>query len=141
MGEDPFRVVFPESWGRRLSAPYPAEQLADLSRILHHPGSSDAAIFDAFFARWDLHPRVVAHSDDFHATLALVGAGLGAALVPDLALREIPPRVVVADVAWFNISRSIFALVHPDRVSAGLSDLLDGVAASLAPDRPRNDAD
>jgi DNA-binding transcriptional LysR family regulator len=45
-------------------------------------------------------PRVRHHVDDFAAVLALVAAGQGAALVPDLAVREPPPgvRLVPLDI-------------------------------------------
>ncbi len=133
MAEDKFRVVFPAEWQNLLAPPYPAEQLADLPWIMHHPGSSDAATLDGHFARWNLHPRVVCHSDDFNTTLALVASGLGAALVPVMALAAHSDRIVVAHVPWFNMSRSIFALTHPDRDSNALAQLLDDLIAEITP--------
>ncbi|NUR83105.1 MAG: LysR family transcriptional regulator [Nonomuraea sp.] len=122
IGEDRFRVVLPGGWDL---APYQAAQLADLPWIMHHPASSDASFFEGVFARWELRPRVVAYSDDFHVTLSMVRAGMGAALVPDIALLGDPPGVLWVDVPWLNISRSIFALVHPERESTRLRLLLD----------------
>ncbi|MEV7009150.1 LysR family transcriptional regulator [Streptosporangium sp. NPDC051022] len=126
IAEDRYKVVLPRSWPDL--APYRVEQLVDLPWIMHHPASSDASFFDAVFARWSLHPRVVCHSDDFKITMDMIGAGMGAALVPDLALRGHGPDVVVADVPWLNTSRSIFTLVHPDRETARLRSLLDALA-------------
>lgn len=60
--------------------------------------------------------------------MAMIGAGLGAAFVPDLALRGHGPDVVVADVPWLNTSRSIFTLVRPERENARLRLLLDALA-------------
>lgn len=133
IAEDRFKVVFPAVWRHLPPAPYPADQLVDLPWIMHHPGSSDAVTFDSLFARWNLYPRVVCHSDDFTATLTLVAAGLGAALVPALALQPTPPGVVVADIPWFNISRSIFALVGPDRDSPVLARLIDDLILEVTP--------
>jgi DNA-binding transcriptional LysR family regulator len=123
IAEDPFRVVLPGDWPSL--APYDVEQLVDLPWIMHHPASSDASVLAGVLNRWNLHPRVVAHSDDFSATLAMVGASLGAALVPELALRDRPEGVVVVDVPWLNVSRSIFALYLPDRETPRLRLLFD----------------
>jgi DNA-binding transcriptional LysR family regulator len=133
IAEDWFKVVFPRTWRILPAPPYPAEQLADLPWIMHHPGSSDATTVDAMFALLNLHPHVVCHSDDFNVTLALVASGLGAALVPDLALRGHRDDIVIADIPWFNISRSIFALIQPDRGSTELRMLLDALTTPMAP--------
>ncbi|MCW3820773.1 LysR family transcriptional regulator [Micromonospora sp. DR5-3] len=124
---DRYKLVLPRDWADEL-APYRAEQLVDLPWIMHHPGSSDASFFDGVFSRWSLHPRVAGHSDDFKITMAMVEAGAGAALVPDLALRGHGPGVVVADVPWLNTSRNIFTLVRPDRETTRLLTLLDALA-------------
>ncbi|MGV9779396.1 LysR family transcriptional regulator [Streptosporangium sp. NPDC003464] len=126
IAEDRYKVVLPRSWPDL--APYRAEQLADLPWITHHPASSDASFFDGVFARWSLHPRVAGHSDDFKITIAMIEAGMGAAFIPDLALRGHSPDVVVADVPWLNTSRSIFTLIRPDRETARLRSLLDALA-------------
>lgn len=126
IAEDRYKVVLPAQWGDL--APHRAEQLVDLPWIMHHPGSSDASFFEGVFSRWSLHPRVACHADDFKIMLAMVEAGMGAALVPDLALRGHGPGVVVADVPWLNTSRSIFALARPERETARLLSLLDALA-------------
>ncbi|MEU8105850.1 LysR family transcriptional regulator [Nonomuraea muscovyensis] len=125
IAEDPFKVVLPRSWPDL--APYRAEQLVDLPWVVHHPASSDASFFDGLFARWALHPRIVGYSDDFNATLAMVAAGMGAALIPELALPARDCGTVIADVPWLNTSRSIFALVRSDRETARLSAFLDSL--------------
>ncbi|NRQ38808.1 LysR family transcriptional regulator [Nonomuraea sp. NN258] len=126
VAEDHYHVVLPGLWPDL--APHRVEQLVDLPWIMHHPASSDASFFDGLFGRWSLHPRVAGYSDDFKITMALVGAGLGAALVPDLALRDHGSDVVIADTPWLNTSRSIFTLVRPDRETARLRELLDALA-------------
>ncbi|GII85407.1 LysR family transcriptional regulator [Sphaerisporangium siamense] len=125
IAEDRYKVVLPRDWCHL--EPYRVEQLVDLPWIMHHPASGDASFFDGVFARWGLNPRVVCHSDDFKITMAMIGAGMGAALVPDLALRGHGPDVVVADVPWLNTSRSIFSLVRPDRETIRLRSLLDAL--------------
>ena len=49
--------------------------------------------------------------DDFHASLEMAAAGLGAALVPELALRNRPAGVVVLDVPEIRLARNVFALL------------------------------
>ncbi|MEV4096511.1 LysR family transcriptional regulator [Streptosporangium saharense] len=126
VAEDRYKVVLPRQWSDL--APHRVEQLTDLPWIMHHPGSSDASFLDGVFARWDLRPRVVCHSDDFKVTMAMIEAGMGAALVPDLALRRHGRDVLVADVPWLNTSRSIFTLLRPDRETARLRSLLEALA-------------
>ncbi|MFC4117906.1 LysR family transcriptional regulator [Nonomuraea zeae] len=125
IAEDRYRLVLPASWPDL--SPYRAEQLVDLPWIMHHPGSSDASFFEGVFSRWGLHPRVACHSDDFKITMTLIETGVGAAFVADLALAGHGPGVVVADVPWLNASRSIFALVRPDRETSRLQALLDAL--------------
>ncbi|MEV0585222.1 LysR family transcriptional regulator [Nonomuraea sp. NPDC050310] len=125
IAEDPYKLVLPASWPDL--APYRVEQLVHLPWIMHHPGSSDASFFEGVFSRLDLYPSVACHSDDFKITMSLIGAGVGAAFIADLALSGHGPDVVVADVPWLNTSRSVFALVRPDRETPRLQALLDAL--------------
>ncbi|MCA4131291.1 LysR family transcriptional regulator [Arthrobacter sp. M4] len=111
IGDDDFRVVLPAGWGFREDADVAASHLSDMPWIVHHPGTADALVIERLFASCNLHPRVVAYSDDFHASLELAAAGLGAALVPELALRKRPPGVVVLDVPDIRLARNVFALL------------------------------
>ena len=85
---------------------------------MHHPGTSDAAVIERLFAGCNLHPRVAAYSDDFNASLQLASVGLGAALVPELALQNRPENVVVLDVPEIRLARNIFALLINDKRTA-----------------------
>lgn len=118
IGDDDFRVVLPSGWGFREDADVAASHLSDMPWIVHHPGTSDAVVIDRLFASCNLHPRVVAYSDDFHASLEMAAAGLGAALVPELALRRRPPGVVVLDVPDIRLARNVFALVINEKRTA-----------------------
>ncbi|MCU1572118.1 MAG: transcriptional regulator, LysR family [Micrococcaceae bacterium] len=139
IGDDNFRVVLPASWGIRPGARMAAAQLSDMPWILHHPGTSDATVIERLFASCNLHPRVVANSDDFNASLELAAAGLGAALVPELALLQRPEGVVVLDVPEIRLARNIFALLLNDRQTAQVRvsvDLLSGILHGLG-DKPK----
>jgi DNA-binding transcriptional LysR family regulator len=118
IGDDEFRVVLPAAWGFRADAKVAADHLSDMPWIVHHPGTSDATVIERLFASCNLHPRVVAYSDDFHASLEMAAAGLGAALVPELALRHRPAGVVVLDVPEIRLARNVFALLINDKQTA-----------------------
>ncbi|XAS69499.1 LysR family transcriptional regulator [Micrococcaceae bacterium Sec5.7] len=137
IGDDDFRVVLPASWGIRTDAKVAADHLSDMPWIMHHPGTSDATVIERLFASCNLHPRVVAHSDDFHASLGMAAAGLGAALVPELALLNRPAGVVVLDVPEIRLARNVFALLINEKKTARvqlfvelLADTLGGLGSS-----------
>ncbi|MCY0903864.1 LysR family transcriptional regulator [Arthrobacter sp. H14-L1] len=130
IGDDNFRVVLPEAWGIRAGAQMAAAQLSDMPWIMHHPGTSDASVIERLFASCNLHPTVAVYSDDFNASLQLAAAGLGAALVPELALAERPAGIVVLDVPEIRLARNIFALLLNEKQTAQVGvfvDLLTGI--------------
>lgn len=131
IGDDNFRVVLPKSWGIRPGAVVAAAQLSDMPWIMHHPGTSDATVIERLFASCNIHPRVAAYSDDFNASLQLASVGLGAALVPELALLNRPDDVVVLDVPEIRLARNIFALIINDKRTAKIEVFLDQMSAIL----------
>ncbi|MDO5753103.1 LysR family transcriptional regulator [Arthrobacter sp.] len=131
IGDDNFRVVLPRSWGIRPGSVMAADQLSDMPWIMHHPGTSDASVIERLFASCNLHPRVAVYSDDFNASLQLAGVGLGAALVPELALRNKPDNVVVLDVPEIRLARNIFALLINDARTARVEVFVDKLASIL----------
>lgn len=110
IGDDNFRVVLPAAWGIAEDSAVSAEQLADMPWIMHHPGTADATVIERLFASCNLHPHIAAYCDDFNASLAMAAAGMGAALVPELAMLRPPEGIVALDVPEIRLARSIFAL-------------------------------
>ncbi len=131
IGDDNFRVVLPAAWGIRPGSVVEAAQLSDMPWIMHHPGTSDATVIERLFASCNVYPRVAAYSDDFNATLQLASVGLGAALVPELALRSRPHNVVVLDVPEIRLARNIFALLINEHQGARVKVFVDKLAAIL----------
>ena len=131
IGDDNFRVVLPAGWGFRTEAKVAADHLSDMPWIMHHPGTSDATVIERLFAGCNLHPRVVAYSDDFHASLEMAAAGLGAALVPELALLHQPAGVVVLDVPEIRLARNVFALLINDKKTARVQLFVDLLAETM----------
>lgn len=106
------------------------EALNDAPWILHLRGSSDASVFDFVLANAGLHPRVVASSDDFNATLRLIAAGHGVAMVPQLAMTGCPAGVAEVEVPEIELTRKIMALCAEDApadLAAGIVNELRGV--------------
>jgi DNA-binding transcriptional LysR family regulator len=135
IGDDNFRVVLPKSWGIQANAEVDAAQLSDVPWIMHHPGTPDAMVIERLFASCNLHPQVAVYSDDFNASLQLASVGLGAALVPDLALQNRPDGVVVLDVPEIRLARNIFALLINDKATAQVGvfvDRLQGILNELS---------
>ena len=131
IGDDNFRVVLPAGWGFRTEAKVAADHLSDMPWIMHHPGTSDATVIERLFAGCNLHPRVVAYSDDFHASLEMAASGLGAALVPELALLHRPAGVVVLDVPEIRLARNVFALLINDKKTARVQLFVDLLAETM----------
>ena len=131
LGDDDFRVVLPRAWGIREGSRISAEQLSDMPWIMHHPGTPDALVIERLFAGCNLHPRVAAYCDDFNASLEMAAAGLGAALVPELAMLNRHDRVVLLDVPELRLARSIFALVINERENPQVRLFLDQLAEVL----------
>lgn len=124
-------VAYPAQWPAPV-APYPIEQFLDLPWILNVPGTGDAAMTDAVFARMGMRPKVAAYCDDLTATLTMVASGLGAAPVPRLGVSaEVPDGVLMLQTPWLNLSRSVFALIPTGRESAAVTGLLEPLELAM----------
>jgi DNA-binding transcriptional LysR family regulator len=60
-------------------------------------------------ARAGFVPGIVARATDFHVLLSLVAVGAGVALVPRLAVRQLPPQVRLVEPAE-SVTRQIFTV-------------------------------
>jgi DNA-binding transcriptional LysR family regulator len=131
LAEDPFRVVVPHSAdigeGQRMEL----DVLGAMPWIIHLRGSSDANVVDAVLANAGIHPRIVASSDDFNATLRLVAAGHGAAMVPQLAMSARPPGLTVVRVPELQLSRKLLALSAEGAPAGLVEELVDGCRTLL----------
>lgn len=104
----------PAAWGIPHGSRMGLEALNNVPGILHLRGSSDANVFDFVLANAGLHPRVVASSGDFNATLSLIAAGHGVDMVPQLAMTEYPAGVAEVQVPEIVLTRKIMALCAED---------------------------
>jgi DNA-binding transcriptional LysR family regulator len=85
------------------------------------------------------HPRIRHHADDFTTVLALVAAGQGVAIVPQLAALEPPPGVRLIALATRRRTRTAFrrgSAAHP-AVAAAFAALDDAARSyGLSPVDP-----
>lgn len=104
-------------------------KLADLKNEEWIVGRDSTSMLDLVVAatrRQGYEPLTDFHSMDFQVILSAVGAGLGVALVPPLALIGTYPNVEITDVSDLEINRTIWAAIR--RGSNGNP----GIAAVLA---------
>ncbi|GAA1348892.1 LysR family transcriptional regulator [Falsarthrobacter nasiphocae] len=140
--DEPFDVVLPTAWGTPGDAD--RETLGQLPWIVHHPGTADAAIMERSLALNAEGPDIAARSDDFRASLELVRAGVGAALIPRWVHRsESAEGLDVRPGTGIRLSRRVFAL---SRRSSPVAPLVPAVLAAIraelrrppAPGMPRS---
>lgn len=132
---EPFDAVLPA--GHRLAGreQVAVADLAEDTWIGPYPGNPchDVVVLACEYAGFE--PRLEHSSDDFHAVVALAGAGAGVALVPRSALRGTEPgRVVVRPVEGTAPTRRVFAAVR--RGTEGhplIRPVLDALAAAAGP--------
>ena len=92
--DEPLVALFPQT----MSAPvgsFTAAQLAEYPLILYEAGGHTRDITDAWFKQAGVAPRPIMALGSFEAIKVLVGAGLGVAIVPRLALPTPVPGTVV----------------------------------------------
>ena len=130
--------------GHRLAGVGPV-RLADLSDEEWIVGRDSTSMLDLVVAaahRQGFEPRTGFHSMDFQVILSAVGAGLGVALVPPLALIGSYPDVAFTSVSDLEIDRAVWAAIRAGSggnpgIGAVLAALRDG-ARSVSERMPAN---
>jgi DNA-binding transcriptional LysR family regulator len=125
IASDPMHLITPQSWGRSTG------RLADLADVAWVASAANTPC-----GRSTLHacrltgfePDIRHRAIDFALTLDLVAAGLGAALVPAMALRGVPDTVAVHPLRDPVTERRIFAVTR----AGGGGPLRPAIAALLS---------
>lgn len=105
---DPYRVVVPASWPVHDDA----ETLLQGRWIAGHQGTPARAALDALAASAGTTPDIRHLCVEFSSMLALVGAGLGAALVTDLVLDLLPVTNVRVSAGPLDPGARIIFVAH-----------------------------
>ncbi|MEO3927205.1 LysR family transcriptional regulator [Micromonosporaceae bacterium B7E4] len=132
---DPMHLITPLGWGRRTG------RLADLSDVpwvasAAHTPCGRSTLHACHLAGFE--PDIRHRAIDFALTLDLVAAGLGAALVPGMALRNVPAGVHVEPLLRPVTGRRIFAVTRP-RGDGPLHPAVAAVLEALVQVRPPAD--
>jgi DNA-binding transcriptional LysR family regulator len=110
---EPFDAVLPAAHPLGVGERVVLAELADSDWIGPYPGNPCHDVMQLACELAGFQPRLVHSSDDFHAVVALAGAGAGVALVPRSALRGMELKgTVVRPVAGPAATRRVFAAVR-----------------------------
>jgi molybdate transport repressor ModE-like protein len=106
--EDPLRVVLPPGHPAERDAVVLAE-LADARWVATPPGTACRALVDRACQAAGFVPDVPFHANDFGVLAAFVAAGLGVAMIPEIALDAFGPDVTIRPVADVPVTRRVYA--------------------------------
>jgi molybdate transport repressor ModE-like protein len=106
--EDPLRIVLPPGHPAVRDAVLLAE-LADARWVATPPGTACRAMVDDACRAAGFVPDIPFHANDFGVLAAFVAAGLGVAMVPELALDAFGPDVAIRPVADVPVTRRLYA--------------------------------
>lgn len=121
---DPLVALLPEAAAPAGDDPVTAAQLGRLPLILYETGGNTRAVTEAWFRRAGVTPRPVMELGSVEAIKVLVGSGLGAAVLPALALRGGVPSAVVRTLRP-AVSRDLGHVLRQEKVlDRGLQLLL-----------------
>src|SRR4051794_29244125 len=108
--DDPMYVCLPRAHPRASKSRLRLEDLLEESWLLGTTGTCpDASIFLRACERAGFEPRIAFNSDDYFAIQGFVAAGMGVALIPDLALITVREDVVIREIAPRPAGRQIVA--------------------------------
>jgi molybdate transport repressor ModE-like protein len=106
--EDPLRVVLPPGHPADRD-PIVLADLAGASWVATPPGTACRAMLEHACRAAGFVPDVPFHANDFGVLAAFVAAGLGVAMVPELALDAFGPDVAIRPVADVPVTRRLYA--------------------------------
>jgi DNA-binding transcriptional LysR family regulator len=112
------------------------EDLADETWIDVPRATSGGQVLARACAKAGFAPRVTFESDDYTAIQELVGAGVGAALLPDLALCPPHPLVILRPLGPDGPSRDIQAATRPEEFRSPAAAAMLEILREQRPSRP-----
>jgi DNA-binding transcriptional LysR family regulator len=138
--DDPMYVCLPAGHALAHKRDLKLEELAEESWILGTTGSCpDASIFLRSCQLAGFEPDVAFNSDDYFAIQGFVAAGMGASLIPDLALITVRDDIVVRSLGNRAPARIIWAATMRDSFCSpakqAMLDVLAEVGREFSKDR------
>lgn len=129
--DDELVGVLPAGDGPQTGALRPADFL-ERPLVLYEPGGNTRRIIDAWFLRAGLQAKPVMELGSVEAIKQLVGAGLGAAILPALAIRR-GDRALASAPLKPRLQRSLALVQRRDkRRDAGVRALIKALTAEAA---------
>lgn len=127
---DPLVALVPEPMAPAATS-LTAAQIARLPLILYERGGSTRAIIDAWFRRAGLTPTPIMQLDSIETIKTLVAGGLGASIMPQLALAR-PVRGAVIRTLRPALSRQLAVVMRKGKqLDRGLRTLLHELSARV----------
>jgi DNA-binding transcriptional LysR family regulator len=138
--DDPMYVALPKGHPLARKRNLKLAELAEESWILGSTGSCpDTSIFLRSCQLAGFEPRVAFNSDDYFAIQGFVAAGMGASLIPDLALISVRDDIVVRSLGARPPVRVIWAATVRDSYCSpakqAMLDVLAEVGAEFSENR------
>lgn len=112
--EDPLVALVPAAMAPAAEILTPAD-LAALPLILYEPGGKTRSVINGWFRQGGIRPRPIMDLGSIEAIKMLVGSGLGASIMPQLALPDPVPGTVVRPLAP-AVSRDIGYVLRRSQV-------------------------
>jgi DNA-binding transcriptional LysR family regulator len=125
---DPLIALLPMALARDAPS-LSAAQIARLPLILYEAGGTTRAIIDAWFRRAGVVPSPIMQLDSIETIKVLVSGGLGASIMPAMALATRPPGTVTRRLRP-SIERQLGIVLRREKVlDRGLRVVLDALSA------------
>lgn len=123
-------IAYPEGWQAPSATTSPVAWLEEhpLVRLSFRRGPGLAAQTSQHLASIGATFDVIQETDDLQTVLALVAAGVGAAIVPESARNIAPPRVMMHPLTGSSASWKIGVLWRPDNETPVVRSFLDELA-------------
>jgi DNA-binding transcriptional LysR family regulator len=138
--DDPMYIALPDWHPLARKRGLKLADLADEQWILGSTGTCpDTSLFLRLCERAGFEPRIAFHSDDYLAIQGFVAAGMGASLIPDLALVYVRDDIVIRSLGKRPPVRVLWAATLKDSYCSparqAMLEVLTEVATEFAENR------
>jgi DNA-binding transcriptional LysR family regulator len=127
---DPYLLI--TAAGSPLASRRPkVAELKDVPMVGYYPGPTED-VPEAFLRGRGITPRFVFRSNDNGTVQGMVGAGIGVALAPLLAVDETDPKIALVELADPIPPRVLAMVWHRDRYRPPAAEIFIEMAAAVA---------